>query len=90
MKPDYYVQYGFNFSHLSEIIVFKLYKDAIKFFESLDRQMYKTAFIYKQGYYKPDNELHHFALDLVEYKRYYTEIKQNDHILDHMSKGLKL
>ena len=86
---DYVVRYGFNFSHMTEYRLFKLYRDAIKFFDSLDRGMYQSAFLYKQDYYIPEGELYSFACEAVEYKKHYTEIKRNDHLLGMMSEGVK-
>ena len=62
---DYVVRYGFNFSHMSEYKLFPLYRDAVKFFESLDVNMYQSAFLYKQDYYIPDGELYSFARERV-------------------------
>ena len=89
MKSDYIVQYGFNFSHLSEYQIFKRYGDALKFFSTLDRNMYQSAFIYKQGYIKNNVDLGFFVADTVEYKKHYTEIKQNSRVLQMMRDGLK-
>ena len=85
---DYVVRYGVNFSHLTEYKLFKLYRDAIKFFESLDRDMYQSAFLYKQNYLRSQGELYSFACKTVKYKKHYTEIKK-DGILAMMAEGLK-
>lgn len=86
-KPDYVVIYGFNFSHMTECKPFKLYRDAVKFFESLDRDLYQSAFLYKQAYVS--DGLYSFACEKVQYKKHYTEIKNNTHILMQMSEGIK-
>lgn len=88
-KTEYVVQYGVNFSHMSEYECFKLYRDAVKFFNSLDRTTFPSAFLYKQEYVVPENEIHCFACDVVEYKMHYTEIKNSDFILETMANGKK-
>lgn len=52
MSSLYFVQYGFNFSHMTEVISFKLYRDAVKFFESLNKEMYPSSVCYKQSFSK--------------------------------------
>ena len=47
----YSVLYGVNNSHLTECNFFKLYRDAIAFFDSLDSE-YPSAVIYKLTYDK--------------------------------------
>lgn len=86
---DYVVRYGHSFSHITEYRIFKLYRDAVKFFESLDRDLYQSAFLYKQNYYVPEGEIYSFACEKVEYKKHYTEIKRNNHILEMMADGIK-
>ena len=84
MKSDYVVNYGLNFSHRDEFMYFKLYRDAVEFFESLDREMWQSAFVFKQSY-----DAQGFVNDTVEYKKHYTEIKNNDHIIFMMCQGEK-
>lgn len=43
----YTVQYGINNSHMCEFESFKLYRDAKKFYESLDVNRFKAAICYK-------------------------------------------
>jgi hypothetical protein len=85
MKNDhlYFVQYGFNFSHCQEIKTFTLYRDAIKFFNSLDRDLYTSGFIYKASF--SDGLID----DKVEYKKFYCEIKNNTRIIEMMKNGSK-
>lgn len=88
MKSDYFVRYGVNFSHLTEIEIFSLYRDACEFFNNLDRDTYQSAFLYKQGY--TGNGINSYAEYKVEYKKHYTEINNNTSILDMMREGVKL
>lgn len=44
-KSDYVIRYGVNFSHMIEYKLCKLYRDAVKFFESLDREVYQCILI---------------------------------------------
>lgn len=50
MSSLYFVQYGVNFSHMTEFANFKLYRDAVKFFESVDRDKFKSSVCYKQNF----------------------------------------
>lgn len=74
---------------MTEYKPFPLYRDAVKFFESLDRELWKSAFLYKCSYSKCKDGYGYFIDDKVEYKKHYTEIKKNGKILSTMAQGLK-
>jgi hypothetical protein len=50
MSSLYFVQYGVNFSHMTEFAQFKLYRDAVKFFDEIDRDKFKSSVCYKQNF----------------------------------------
>ena len=89
MKIDYFVQYGVNFSHMTECKVFKLYGDAKSFFDKLDKELYQAAVCYKQHYSKNSEMPGWFADSTVEYKLYYFAEKRNSLLLEKIRSGNK-
>ena len=51
----YTVQYGINNSHMCEFESFKLYRDAKKFYESIDDKVFKAVICYKVLFNKVTN-----------------------------------
>lgn len=49
-KHLYIVQYGVDNSHMCEFSEFKLYRDAKRFYESLDAVKYSAAVCYKLSF----------------------------------------
>lgn len=78
---NYTVNYGVNNSHTTEMNTFKLYKDAVAFYETLDKVRYPAGYICKliytdgycskriaKQYYNEQGTNHHLwltALDLI-------------------------
>jgi|TARA_R110000851_G_scaffold27910_1_gene78242 hypothetical protein len=46
----YTVNYGVDNSHINEIAIFKLYRDAVKFYNLLPKDKYPAKIIYKLFY----------------------------------------
>jgi hypothetical protein len=89
MKSDYIVQFGVNFSHMTEFKVFKLYSEAKAFFNLVDKSVNKSVVCYKQGYSKIQGLIGYYADSNVEYKLFYFEQKDNMLLLDKIKSGIK-